>query len=586
MTMQVLTHMAINPFPPIIMKINIPGKALKLLIPIVGITIAGLVITSIARTPDASSSGHAHDADAGAHTHGEVISGGSNSKYPVVTVQQPATTGDSQLVIEAAGQVFAEQQARIYARREGIVQNLNVNLGDRVTKGQVVASLQPDKDQAELGAELAYKKKELEIARQRLTVSSESNETIAEISLDAGEKNKAARVQKIDAEIQSFTIAAKQAESSIYNAAYDLIEAATILMYTQTDAISRFNDYGPYDYYRRRDIFYPKDDEAKVVEQKLLALYRALQEDSYKKKPLELVTIAMDTASDVRGLTANASKNADYSDENANQRGEISAVVDHLAELSKELVTSTSGLSVLKAEKQSILAESTQDILKIKGEGRESGFDIALLEAEVERIQNQMGAARTVYAPFSGVITKRFVNIGDSVDLDKPLYTLIDNEHMFIRFYVTETDIPFIEKGTPITFAPTSAPSHEHKAIIARIAQSIDPETRLILVEADLDPEDDDKHALSQMTVRTFIPAVHETGLVAIPESALELSGRSDSVWIVNDAVEAEPRSVTVKYIYNGTAFIEEGLTGEEWIIITSPVELKEGLEIDTTTAS
>ncbi|MDA0376714.1 MAG: efflux RND transporter periplasmic adaptor subunit [bacterium] len=561
-------------------------KAPQILLSIAGVGIAGFVIISMVNSPAESDGGHAHSPDAGAHTHGEQISGGSDSAYPVVTVVQPQQSDESDAVIEASGQVFAAQHADIYPRREGIVQNLSVNLGDRVTKGQVVASLQPDKDQAELGAELAFKKKELEIARQRLTVSSESNETIAEISLDAGEKNKAARVQKIDAEIQSFTIAAKQAESSIYNAAYDLIEAATILMYTQTDAISRFNDYGPYDYYRRRDIFYPKDDEAKVVEQKLLALYRALQEDTYKQKPLELVTLAMDTASDVRGLTANASKNADYSDENTNQRGEISAVVDHLADLSKELVTSTSGLSVLKAEKQSIVAESTQDILKIKGEGRESGFDIALLEAEVERIQNQMGAARTIYAPFSGVITKRHISIGDSVDLDKPLFTLVDNENMFVRFNVTETDLPFIEEGTVITFAPTSAPSHLHRAIIARIAQSIDPETRSILIEADLEPEDEDGHALSQMTVRTYIPLSHDLELFSVPEQALELSGSSNRLWIVNEDVEAETRTVKVQYIHNGNAYIQEGLTGEEWIIISSPVDMKEGLEIDTTTAS
>ena len=194
-----------------------------------------------------------------------------------------------------------------------------------------------------------------------------------------------------------------------------------------------------------------------------------------------------------------------------------------------------------------------------------------------------MGAARTVYAPFSGVITKRFVNVGDSVNLDRPLYTLIDDENMFIRFYVTETDLPFVELESAITFAPTSAPSHIHKAVVARISKSIDPETRSILIEADLDPEEEDGHALSQMTVRTYIPTVHSEGLLSIPENALELSGKSNQVWIVSEEIEAELRPVKVQYIHNGTAYIEEGLTGKDWVIIKSPVELKEGLEIDTT---
>jgi multidrug efflux pump subunit AcrA (membrane-fusion protein) len=157
---------------------------------------------------------------------------------------------------------------------------------------------------------------------------------------------------------------------------------------------------------------------------------------------------------------------------------------------------------------------------------------------------------------------------------------------MFVRFHITETDLPFITKETVITFAPTSAPSHLHNATIKRIAQAIDPETRTILVEAQLNPDDEDGHALSQMTVRAYIPTTHIEGLLSVPEAAVELGGRADRIWIVNDAVEAEPLTVKVEYIHKGVVYINEGLAGDEWIIIKSPVELEEGLEIDTTTQS
>jgi len=568
------------------MNFSITGKALQMLVSVIGIGVLGTITYVVLSSSEEDAGGHAHAPDAGSHTHGEVIAGGKNSLYPVVTVVQPSTPSVAENSIEAAGQVLADKHADIYPRREGVVQSLSVNLGDAVRKGQVIASLQPDKDQSELSAELTFKIRELEIAKERLTTSSETQETIAEVSLEAGKKDKAARLQKIDAEIEVIKISSMQAESSVENAAYDLIDAATVLMYTQTDAISRHNDYGAYDFYRRKDIFYPRDDEAKAVEQKLLDLFRELRSDSFKGQPLELVKQAMDTGSAVRSITANASKVADYSDENANQRGEISEVVDHLAEISLELITSASTLSVLGAEKQSILAESTQNILEITNVGRGSQLDISLLEAEVERIRNQMGAARTVYAPFSGVITKRHINVGDSVNLDKPLFTLVDNNNMFVRFHITETDLPFITKETVITFAPTSAPSHLHNATIKRIAQAIDPETRTILVEAQLNPDDEDGHALSQMTVRAYIPTTHIEGLLSVPEAAVELGGRADRIWIVNDAVEAEPLTVKVEYIHKGVVYINEGLAGDEWIIIKSPVELEEGLEIDTTTQS
>lgn len=522
------------------------------------------------------------DSGKGAHSHGEQIAGGS-SEYPVVTVRQPQSAADYQHTIEASGQVFAAQQADIHPRREGVVQTLYVNLGDTVYKGQPIAVLQPDRNQSELAAELAFRQRQLEIAKQRLTVETDVVTNVAEAAVAAAEKERDAAVARIEADMEAARIRRQQAQKDIENAAYDLLDIGTELLYEHIDAIS---DLGrDVEHARRHEVYYGNEQVSKAVEGQLLALRSMLIGNTTMPPTTEFITLLNTLSANLRQLPSSASTNgttftpADLD----HMREKLFEITGDFYEKTKEFANINADLIALEAEINQVLVSSDFSVIESRSAQKGTDLDIQSLEAEVERIRNQIGAARTVYAPFAGEITKRHVNVGDSVNLDRPLFSIVNTGDMFIRFFVTETDLPFIQKGTTVTFAPTSSPSHVHKAIISRISRSIDPETRTILVEADLDPKDRDGHALAQMTVRTFIPTSHDESLLAIPQAALEL-GSTLSVWLVNSNVEAEPREVEVAYVHKGVAYIQSGLTGDEWIIVKSPVTLTENLEIDTTT--
>ena len=94
------------------------------------------------------------------------------------------------------------------------------------------------------------------------------------------------------------------------------------------------------------------------------------------------------------------------------------------------------------------------------------------------------------------------------------------------------------------------------------------------------------------MNVRVKVPLFSETdseddiSLYAIPESAIELSKNSSSIWMIDDNLQAKAKNIETDFFFNGTAYIKSGLDGSEWIIIATPVPLSEGLEIDTKLAS
>ena len=199
------------------------------------------------------------------------------------------------------------------------------------------------------------------------------------------------------------------------------------------------------------------------------------------------------------------------------------------------------------------------------------------------QLQRQIGITRAVGAPFGGVITRRHLDVGESVSFERPLFKLVDDSQKFIRFFVSEAQLPFIKEGLEVQFNPTFATTDMHKAVIARISKAVDPETGTIMIEADIAEESDDNHIISHTTVRVNIPTSTDENLMVLPERALELAGEKDIVWVVdNETVTAQKRNVEVEFRQSGFAYIRSGIDLKDWIIIKSPVELKEGLEIDT----
>jgi hypothetical protein len=83
------------------------------------------------------------------------------------------------------------------------------------------------------------------------------------------------------------------------------------------------------------------------------------------------------------------------------------------------------------------------------------------------------------------------------------------------------------------------------------------------------------------MNVRIQIPVSNDPSLSVLPEKALELSD-GKSVWIVNEKVEIEKLPISVRFIHDGYAYVE-GDFDKAWVVTKSPVELNEGLAVETT---
>ncbi len=545
--------------------------ALKAVPAATGLVISSLFLAFIISQGYAGAS-PGHD---GGHEGSEVT--GTASNFPIVTVEQPKSADKVHVTIEAAGQVFAEQQADLYPSQDGVIQSLSVNLGSRVRQGQVLGILRPDQSRQELAAEIGFKQRELEIARERATLTTDSH-------LRTTEEERDAEIAVVQAEIAGLETIKSQKLQSMNNAAYDLLDSVNEMLFTRSDGIANYLNNSAFDYYRRVEVWPSFGNDATAresFERKLLAFRKMVDEGAIN--PMELMAIAMKIGEQARRISLSISDSPSFHADDVDRiRKEIAEMTDHLSTFATELTESIAELSTLEAEKRKILASTERDIVEVKGDQKNAELDAEIIAADIVRLQQQMGAGRTVIAPFSGVITKRYVNAGESVTLEKPVFNLIDDSKKYIRFNISEADLPFVKVGTTVTFSPTSAPSEKFTAVIQRIAQSVDPDSRTIQVEADVPTQDNTDRVLAQMTIRVQIPVTQDPSLLVIPEAALQLSKDSSTVWTVSPDVTAEAKKIEVMFVNSGYAYIKSGLTAKDWIVVKSPVELSPGLEIDT----
>ena len=584
-----LLHITINPIPTLIMNFPIIHRYVQYSFTGIAVLVATAIAINFLVIQGWSSASPGHE---GGHGDEQAIQG-SDSAYPIVTVVQPSDASSHNQTIEAAGQVLSQKQGNVYARRDGVVSTLHVNLGDTVYKGQPLAYLQPDQDQSEIAAEIAFKKRQLELSRKRASNKTDSHLLMVEKSIETVKQGQEASLNQIDVQIEGLKKEVAQKESQVETAGFDLLDSIAEVLFTRSDGISNYYRHSSYDYYRRTQIYYGQgqETEVKAFEQDVLQLYKDLKSGIAEDDADTLVERLIDLGNKGRlyAQSYNDSPNFQYA-EIDQVRKEIAETVDHITDVSLEFTEKESDLASLEAEKDQILAETTRNVVDserekvdIEGDRKDADIDAEEIEAEIAKLQQQLGASSTVYAPFAGVITKRHVNVGDSLNDEKPLFSLVDDSHKFVRFYVSENDLPFIAEGSAVLFSPTSAPSTKYEAIIKRISKAIDPVNRTILVEADIPNQSDNARILTEMTVRVSIPVSFDENLVAVPESTFEVSGDQTSVWIVNASAEAEKRTVTVAYLYGGFAYVSEGITANDWIVTKSPTELTAGMPVDTT---
>ncbi|MBV9827077.1 MAG: efflux RND transporter periplasmic adaptor subunit [Alphaproteobacteria bacterium] len=99
-----------------------------------------------------------------------------------------------------------------------------------------------------------------------------------------------------------------------------------------------------------------------------------------------------------------------------------------------------------------------------------------------------------IKAPFDGIVTARYVDVGALVQnsttnktSNQPVLTIADETHLRVDVYVEQRDVPFIHVGDTAEVADGANSDRKIEAKIARTSHELDPRTRTLFVELDVD---------------------------------------------------------------------------------------------------
>lgn len=208
-------------------------------------------------------------------------------------------------------------------------------------------------------------------------------------------------------------------------------------------------------------------------------------------------------------------------------------------------------------------------------------------KANYENAVSMVGETK-IYAPFSGIIEKRFVENFQRVQPTEPIVSLINPNDVEMRFTLSESMFPLMGVPEKSFFVKFEAyPSYKFKAKLTKFVNSSTGGGFPVTVQID-----DPTFSITKFNIKpgfscTVYIEVHNAdmkNLVAVPATSVasDMSSNQDYVWIYDPATEVvTKKNVTVGGLY-GTSdiIITSGLTSSEEVVTAGVYSLQNGQKV------
>ena len=228
------------------------------------------------------------------------------------------------------------------------------------------------------------------------------------------------------------------------------------------------------------------------------------------------------------------------------------------ADADNALATSTyervKGLADKQAVSRQAFDEASAKYKSVAAQAAQAGEMVASVEARrgeaqarIEQARAQLENAKAflshtkVEAPFSGMVTKKWVEVGDMASPGAPLLELEDVRQYRLEAVVDEVLVQRIKQGDKVPVLLDAIGTGALDGVVAELVPSADPSSRTFLVKIDLPPTPGIK---SGMFGRAAFSAGQKDTL-AVPAAAVFQRGQLECVYVVGDGGVASLRLIT-----------------------------------------
>ncbi len=228
------------------------------------------------------------------------------------------------------------------------------------------------------------------------------------------------------------------------------------------------------------------------------------------------------------------------------------------------------------AQGKDIAASSQVDAGQASLEAAQS--QLAVSKAKLSHDQSLFDYSK-ITAPFSGVVTERYANLGTLVQAGTnsqaaPIVKLSEDDLFRLVIPVPESYVRYIHIGDPVDVRVPSL-SKTFPGKVARFSVDVKEATRTMHTEVDV--KNRDRVLMPGLYADADVALEHRDDIPTVPLQAVNHEGNKTTVFVVGKDSELEDRPVTLGLQTANDAEVVSGLAEGEEVVVSDRSGLKSG---------
>ncbi len=219
----------------------------------------------------------------------------------------------------------------------------------------------------------------------------------------------------------------------------------------------------------------------------------------------------------------------------------------------------------------------------LSGKGLISAGDFEKIQYEMEALQATFDMAQLeldyteIRAPIDGVISERFIKIGNTIDMNAPAFQVTSLVPLVAYLHVPEREYRRLVAGQDVRVAIDALQGASYEATVARVSPVVDPGTGTFKITIEIiDPA---RRLKPGMFGRISIVHDRRENALLIPRGAILQENDQAVVFIVEDG-QASRRAIETGYTEAGFVEVLSGLSDDEKIVVVGQANLKDGSKL------
>jgi RND family efflux transporter MFP subunit len=277
------------------------------------------------------------------------------------------------------------------------------------------------------------------------------------------------------------------------------------------------------------------------------------------------------------------------------QKGALLADID-APEVDQQLSQSRADLNTALANENlsKITAARYEELIKTDGVSKQevdnAAGDYAAKKANVQSAQanvrrlEELESFKHIYAPFSGVITRRNIDIGNLINagnggIAQELFFLAQTDPIRAYVRVPEVYAPAIRSGLVAYLELAQYPGQRFEGRVVRTADAIDQASRTLNTEVDVPNKGGQLLPGGYAQVRLLVKVTG--GRFQVPVNALLFRAEGLRAVVVDADHRTHLRPLVIGRDYGTTLEVLQGLNADDWIVLNPADSLDEGVQVN-----